>query len=144
MDEITESKVWIDDTPNQTMAHIEAECQRILDITGELDLIVIDYMQIVKGETRRGESREQEVARISMAGKQMAKKFGVPVLSASQLNAAGEVRESKSLEQDADTLLFIGDDGVKIGKMRNGKRDAILPLYLHGDVQKFLTYKPTS
>jgi replicative DNA helicase len=142
MDEITDSNVWIDDTPNQTMAHIEAECQRILDITGKINLIVIDYMQIVKGEHRRGESREQEVARISMAGKQMAKKFGVPVLSASQLNGAGEVRESKSLEQDADTLLFIGDDGVKIGKMRNGKRDAIIPLFLHGDVQKFLNFPP--
>lgn len=124
------------------MAHIEAECQRIKDITGELDLIVIDYMQIVKGEKLRGETREQEVARISMAGKQMAKKFGVPVLSASQLNGAGEVRESKSLEQDADTLLFIADDGVKVGKMRNGKRDQILRLFLHGDSQKFLNYQP--
>ena len=142
IDEIAASKVWIDDTPNQTMAHIEAECQRIRDITGRLDLIVIDYMQIVKGETRRGETREQEVARISMAGKQMAKKFGIPVLSASQLNGAGEVRESKSLEQDADTLLFIADDGVKVGKMRNGKRDSIIRLFLHGDVQRFLNYQP--
>lgn len=142
VDETIDAKVWIDDTPNQTMAHIEAECQRIKDITGELDLIVIDYMQIVKGEKLRGETREQEVARISMAGKQMAKKFGVPVLSASQLNGAGEVRESKSLEQDADTLLFIADDGVKVGKMRNGKRDQILRLFLHGDSQKFLNYQP--
>ena len=142
IEEIAESRVWIDDTPNQTMAHIEAECQRIKDITGGLNLIVIDYMQIVKGEKRHGESREQEVARISMAGKQMAKKFGIPVLSASQLNGAGEVRESKSLEQDADTLLFIADDGVKIGKMRNGKRDSIIRLFLHGDTQKFLNYQP--
>lgn len=142
INEISESKVFIDDTPNQTMAHIEAECQRIKDITGNLDLIVIDYMQIVKGEKQRGETREQEVARISMAGKQMAKKFGVPVLSASQLNGAGEVRESRSLEQDADTLLFIADDGVKIGKMRNGKRDQVLKLFLHGDAQKFLPYPP--
>jgi len=139
---VTGSNVWIDDTPNQAMEHIDAECQRIKDITGSLDLIVIDYMQIVKGEKQRGETREQEVARISMAGKQMAKKFGVPVLSASQLNGAGEVRESKALEQDADTLLFIADDGVKIGKMRNGKRDQVLQLYLHGDIQKFLPYQP--
>ena len=110
INEISESNVFIDDTPNQTMAHIEAECERIRDITGNLDLIVIDYMQIVKGEKQRGETREQEVARISMAGKQMAKKFGVPVLSASQLNGMGEVRESRALEQDADTLLFIADD----------------------------------
>ena len=58
-------------------------------------------------------------------------------------NGNGEVRESKSLEQDADTLLFIADDGVKVGKMRNGKRDQILKLYMHGDKQKFLNYPPS-
>lgn len=142
-DETIDAKVFIDDTPNQTMAHIEAECQRIKDITGELDLIVIDYMQIVKGERNRGETREQEVARISMAGKQLAKKFRVPVLSASQLNSNGEVRESKALEQDADSLLFIADDGIKIGKMRNGTRDDVIRLFLHGDIQKFLPYPPS-
>ena len=73
---------------------------------------------------------------------EMAKKFGVPLLSASQLNGNGEVRESKALEQDADTLLFIADDGVKVGKMRNGKRDQVLRLFLHGDVQKFMNYQP--
>ena len=142
IDSVTDSKVWIDDTANQTMDHIEAECERIREISGGLDLIVIDYMQIVKGERQRGESREQEVARISMAGKQMAKKFGIPVLSASQLNGNGEVRESKALEQDADTLLFIADDGVKVGKMRNAKRDQVIKLFLHGDKQKFLSYSP--
>lgn len=142
VESMTTSKVWIDDTPNQTMEHIEAECQRIKDITGSLDLIVIDYMQIVKGERLRGENREQEVARISMAGKQLAKKFAVPVLSASQLNGNGEVRESKALEQDADTLLFIADDGVKVAKMRNGKRDSILRLFLHGEKQSFFNYPP--
>ena len=141
IDEFRASNVWIDDTPNQTMEHIEAECQRIKDITGNLHLIVIDYMQIVKGEKQRGESREQEVARISMSGKQMAKKFSVPVLSASQLNANGEVRESRALEQDADSLLFIADDGVKIGKMRNGQRDQVLSLYMHGSKQKFLNFR---
>lgn len=140
--EISTSKAWIDDTPSQTMDHIDAECQRIKDITGELDLIVIDYMQIVKGERQRGESREQEVARISMAGKQLAKKYAVPVLSASQLNKDGETRESRSLEQDADALFFIADDGVKIGKLRNGKRDSVIHLYMHGDKQKFLNYPP--
>lgn len=140
--DVIAAKSWIDDTPNQSMIHIEDECQRIKDSTGALDLIVIDYMQIVKGEKQRGETREQEVARISMAGKQLAKKFGCPVLSASQLNGMGEVRESKSLEQDADTLLFIADDGIKIGKMRNGKRDDVIRLFLHGDKQKFLNYLP--
>ena len=141
-EEIIKSRVFIDDSVGLTMDAIGAECQRIKDTTGKLDLIVIDYMQIVVGQRNRGETREQEVARISMAGKQMAKRFQCPVLSASQLNGAGEVRESKSLEQDADTLLFIADDGVKIGKMRNGKRDSILRLFLHGDKQKFLEYQP--
>lgn len=142
LDEFTKSKARIADAPGQTMDYIEAECQRIKDTTGELDLIVIDYMQIVKGEKQRGETREQEVARISMAGKQMAKKFGCPVVTGSQLNATGETRESRSLENDADMLLFIADDGVKVGKMRNGKRDQVLRLFLHGDMQKFLNYPP--
>lgn len=144
IEQLVASHVWIDDTAGITMEHIEAECQRIVDASGPMDLIVIDYIQIVKGERVRGESREQEVARISMAGKQLAKKFGCPVLSASQLNAAGETRESRSLEQDADTLLFIADDGVKVGKMRNGQRNQVIRLYLHGDKQKFLTYPSQS
>lgn len=140
IEQLVASQVWIDDTAGITMEHIEAECQRIVDASGPLDLIVIDYIQIVKGDRQRGENREQEVARISMAGKQMAKKFGCPVISASQLNANGETRESRSLEQDADTLLFIADDGVKVGKMRNGQRNQVIKLYMHGDKQRFLTY----
>lgn len=134
------SNVWIEDTSGMTMEMIDGECQRIKDVTGALDMIVIDYLQIVKGERHRGESREQEVARISMGAKQMAKKFGVPVVTASQLNSTGETRESRSLENDADTLLFIADDGVKVGKMRNAKRNQVIPLFMHGDKQKFLPY----
>jgi len=139
---VVNSKAWIEDTAGMTMDMIDGECQRIRDVTGSLDLIVIDYLQIVKGERQRNETREQEVARISMGAKQMAKKFAVPVVTASQLNGAGETRESKSLEQDADTLLFIADDGVKIGKMRNSKRNQVLKLFMHGDKQKFLHYPP--
>lgn len=123
-----------------TLEDIESECQRIKDVTGGLDLIVIDYLQIVKGERHRGESREQEVARISMGAKQMAKRFSVPVVTASQLNSTGETRESRSLENDADTLLFIADDGLKVGKMRNAKRNQVLKLFMHGSKQKFLPY----
>lgn len=140
VESVIQSKLWIDDTSGMTMEMIDNECQRIKDVTGHLDLIVIDYLQIVKGERHRGESREQEVARISMGAKQMAKKYGVPMVTASQLNATGETRESRSLENDADTLLFIADDGVKVGKMRNAKRNQVLKLYLHGSKQKFLNF----
>jgi replicative DNA helicase len=143
IESVIKSNVWIEDTAGMTMDMIDGECQRIRDVTGRLDLIVIDYLQIVKGERMRNESREQEVARISMGAKQLAKKFGVPVVTASQLNGNGETRESRSLEQDADALLFIADDGVKIGKMRNAKRDQVLHLFMHGSKQKFLSYPDT-
>lgn len=137
---VTGSNVWIDDTAGLNMAEIEGEATRIKDVCGRLDLVVVDYLQIVKGERQRNDNREQEVSRISVALKQLAKKLGCPVITGSQLNADGQTRESRSIEQDSDVLLFIADDGVKIGKMRNGQRNGVIPLFLHGHKQKFLSH----
>jgi replicative DNA helicase len=60
------------------------------------------------------------------------------VISASQLNDNNQVRESRAIEQDADALLFLADDGIKIGKLRNGRRDVVLPLRLNGQYQEFV------
>ena len=57
--------------------------------------------------------------------------------AATQLNEAGQTRESRAIEQDADALLFIVEDGLKVGKLRNGQRDETLPLYLDGENQRF-------
>lgn len=132
-----ESSVWIDDTSNQTIDWIEAEAQRISDTAGGLGLIVIDYIQLIHAAHEKGVSRETEVARISKGMKQLAKRLRCPVLSATQLNEEGRSRESKAIEQDADALLYICEDGIKVCKMRNGKRDSVLKLFLNGEKQLF-------
>ena len=139
---ISAQQAWMDDTPRMTMRHIEQESQRIADQNDGLDLIVVDYMQIVSPESVRKESREQEVARVSGSLKQLAKKMGCPVLSASQLNDDGRVRESRAISFDANVMMGIEEEGIRIVKMRNGKRDndnepPSLRLTLNGAIQRF-------
>jgi replicative DNA helicase len=135
---IAGSKLYIDASANQTMATIEAEAQRIKDTNnGELAYVGIDYLQIMKSPPRSSKSREEEVAQNSGGCKQLAKHLNCPVVTATQLNEQNQTRESRAIEQDADALLFICDDGIKIGKMRNGKRDTVLPLLLNGAMQRF-------
>ena len=135
---LAKSKLYIDASANQTMASIEAECQRIKDLNdGEIGLVVIDYLQIIKSPTKSSKSREEEVAHSSGSCKQLAKHLNCPVMTATQLNEQNQTRESRAIEQDADSLLFICDDGIKIGKMRNGKRDTVMRLLLNGARQRF-------
>jgi replicative DNA helicase len=139
---LIKAPLWIDSSASQNLETIEAEAERIRDISGSLSLVVVDYLQLIRGGRQRGESREEEVARASGGLKQLAKKLNCPVISASQLNEDGKTRESRAIEQDADALLFIVEDGIKVGKLRNGKRDTVLKLFLHGEFQKFKTYQP--
>ncbi len=135
---ISKSKLYIDSSANQTMASIEAECQRIKDLNdGQIGLVVIDYLQIIKSPAKSSKSREEEVAHSSGSSKQLAKHLNCPVVTATQLNEQNQTRESRAIEQDADSLLFICDDGIKIGKMRNGKRDTVMRLLLNGARQRF-------
>jgi replicative DNA helicase len=107
-----------------------------------LTMIVVDYLQLLRGYQRRNDSRQQEVSEISRELKVLAKEFNIPVLALSQLNRSVEhrkppipqlsdLRESGSIEQDADVIMFIyrgdiyephGDNGTKliIAKQRNG------------------------
>jgi replicative DNA helicase len=135
---LSKSKLYIDASANQTMASIEAECQRIKDLNdGQIGLVVIDYLQIIRSPAKSSKSREEEVAHSSGSSKQLAKHLNCPVVTATQLNEQNQTRESRAIEQDADSLLFICDDGIKIGKMRNGKRDTVMRLLLNGARQRF-------
>ena len=135
---LSKSRLYIDSSANQTMASIEAECQRIEDLNdGQIGFIAIDYLQIIKSPTKSSKSREEEVAHSSGSCKQLAKHHNCPVVTATQLNEQNQTRESRAIEQDADSLLFICDDGIKIGKMRNGKRDTVMRLLLNGARQRF-------
>ncbi len=116
---LSEASIFIDDSSSLSVLEMKARSRRIKSEFG-LDLIVVDYMQLIRGSElrRRSYSREQEVSDISRGLKAMAKELKVPVLAISQLNRAVEQREEKTLrladlresgaiEQDADVVLFL-------------------------------------
>lgn len=140
---IAKSALWIDASAGQTTDSILTESERIRDGNGGLNLVVVDYLQLIRGGRQRGESREEEIARASGGLKQLAKYLGCPVISATQLNEAGQTRESRAIAQDADSLLIIEDEGIRVAKLRNGERGGLLPLILDGSGQRF-TYNPNA
>jgi replicative DNA helicase len=133
-------RFWIEDTAGQTIDTIRAEAEAIRDREGGIALVAVDYLQLIRGNRGRGESREEEVARVSGGLKQLAKRLGCPVLTATQLNEEGKSRESRAIEQDADCLLWISDknEGVEVRKARNAQRGHVLPLVLQGWRQRFI------
>jgi replicative DNA helicase len=134
---LMESELYLDPAETPTLETIRTEALRIRDATGSLDLIVVDYIQLVEGNRNRNDTRETEIAKVSRGLKRLAKELNCPVITASQLNDDGKTRESRAIVQDADALIFITEDGLKIGKLRNGRRDDLLPLFLHGAMQRF-------
>lgn len=145
---LIESPLYIDDTPAQTVLEIRAKARR-LKAEKNIGMIVIDYLQLMQGPSN-SESREREISHISRSLKSLAKELNIPVIALAQLNRAVEtrndkrpqlsdLRESGSIEQDADVVLFLNrpeyygiknfaDDStstegvaeVIIGKQRNG------------------------
>ena len=119
MGTLGQSKIFIDDTPGIRIAEIRAKSRRLLQEQGKLGLIVIDYLQLIEGNNR--ESRQQEVSEISRQLKKLAKELKVPVIALSQLSRGVEqrqdkrpvlsdIRESGSIEQDADIVAFLYRD----------------------------------
>lgn len=129
--------LWIDASAGITTDSILAEAERIRDSAGKLALVVVDYLQLIRGHRAKNESREEEIARASGSLKQLAKHLQCPVITASQLNEQNQTRESRAIEQDADALLYIAEDGIKVGKLRNAQRDQLLPLLLDAPFQRF-------
>lgn len=130
MGALGQSKIFIDDTPGIRMAEIRAKSRRLLQEQGSLELIVIDYLQLIEGTNR--ESRQQEVSEISRQLKKLAKELKVPVIALSQLSRGVEqrqdkrpvlsdIRESGSIEQDADIVAFLYRDDYY---MREGDEEA--------------------
>lgn len=125
-DQLAKSKVFIDDSGDLTVIDIRARCRRLLSTEKRLDLIVVDYLQLMKGTrgSQKGDaSREREISEISRNLKGLAKELKVPVIALSQLNRGVEsrpnkrpmlsdLRESGAIEQDADMVCFIYRDEV--------------------------------
>jgi replicative DNA helicase len=118
---LSEADVYIDDTPGIRVTEIRSKSRRLLKERGRLDLIVIDYLQLIEGSGKRNENRQQEVSEISRQLKKIAKELHVPVIALSQLSRGVEqrqdkrpvlsdIRESGSIEQDADIVAFLYRD----------------------------------
>jgi replicative DNA helicase len=139
LERLAEAKIFIDDTPAIALSEMRAKARRLQRQQGGLDLIVIDYLQLMTASTfgvgaRRYENRTQEVSAISRGLKALAKELRVPVVALSQLSRASEqrggdkkpmlsdLRESGSIEQDADVVAFIHRDSY-YNKDENGEED---------------------
>ena len=118
---LSEAPIYIDDTPGITVMEIRAKCRK-LKMEKDIGLVVIDYLQLISASGKKNASREQEISEISRSLKILAKELNVPVIALSQLSRAAEqrkddhrpmlsdLRESGSIEQDADIVLFIYRD----------------------------------
>jgi replicative DNA helicase len=139
MGQISESPLFIDDSPNMSLMEIRAKCRRLKQ-QHNLKLVVIDYLQLMTSG-KKVESRQQEVSEFSRALKLLAKEIEVPVIAISQLNRGPEqrtdkrpqmsdLRESGSIEQDADMVILLHRD--KSDPSREGEADVIVAKHRNG------------
>ena len=154
--QLSNTNLVIDDTPGITIGEIRAKCRRLASSENGLALVVIDYLQLISGGRNYGSNRQQEVSDISRSLKTLAMELGVPVIALSQLSRGVEAREDKrplmsdlresgSIEQDADIVMFLYRDDyynkeartedntsiseLIIGKHRNGPTKTIELLF---------------
>lgn len=149
----------VTDNPDQTVASIRAQAQR-LKAQGKLRAVVVDYLQLMQGERRDSDNREQEIAQMSRGFKKMALALDVPVILLSQLNRESQkqkrrpnmtdLRESGAIEQDADVIMFLHRDDkdgdappeaqdidVIVEKQRDGARGLVARLSFRGACMRF-------
>ena len=156
---INDAPLYIDDSPNMTLVEIRAKCRRLKQRVG-LKMVIIDYLQLMTSG-KRVESRQQEVSEFSRALKLLAKELQVPVIALSQLNrgpeqrqdkkpAISDLRESGSIEQDADIVILLhredayekespraGEADVIVAKHRNGPTDTLVVAF-QGHYSRFV------
>ena len=121
MSRLADTKLFIDDTPGMTMSEIKAKCRRLASQKDGLAIVIIDYLTLIQGSTKYQGNRQQEVSEISRSLKTMAMELEVPVIALAQLSRSVEgredkrpmlsdLRESGSIEQDADIVAFLYRD----------------------------------
>lgn len=161
-DKLAAAPIFIDDTPGITVLEMRTKARR-LKIEHDLKLIIIDYLQLMQGSSgpNRSENRQQEISEISRSLKALARELNVPVIALSQLSRGVEARQSKkpmlsdlresgSLEQDADIVAFLYREDyynpdtdkkniteVIVAKHRNGPVDTV-QLFFHKQFTKFI------
>jgi len=159
-DRLSRAKIYIDDTPGIAIMELRSKARRLKAEHG-LDLVIIDYLQLMQGRgSRNGDNRQQEISEISRSLKALARELHVPVVALSQLSRSVEsrqvkkpmlsdLRESGSLEQDADIVMFLYREDyydqdtenknitdVIIAKHRNGPIDTV-KLFFHKEFTRF-------
>lgn len=160
--ELSQAEIYIDDTPAASITEIRTKARRLFN-ESSIDLILIDYMQLMSGAAGggRNENRQQEISYISRSLKTLARELNVPVIALSQLSRAVEsradkrpmlsdLRESGSIEQDADVVLFIYRDDyydenserqniadILVAKHRHGATGSV-SLYFHKELTQFV------
>ncbi len=160
MQSLSRLKIMFDDSATVSVADIRAKCRK-LSQEGRLDFVVIDYLQLIKGDDRSG-NRQEEVAKISRSLKQMARELKIPILALSQLSREVEKREDKrplladlresgSIEQDADIVMFLyredyyerkqenktGEVELSIAKNRQGMAGVVLKYRFDTEFSRF-------
>lgn len=141
--QLSGATVYLDDTPDMTVAQMKAKLRRL----PALDLVIVDYLQLMSSGSKSA-SRVEAVSEISRSMKMMAKEFNVPVLCLSQLSRAPEkregdkrpmpsdLRESGSIEQDADAILFLYNDAIYNKETANpNKIELIIAKNRHGPTE---------
>ena len=125
--QLADTHIYIDDTPGITIGEIRSKCRRLAASKEGLGIVIIDYLQLISGSSKYAGNRQQEVSEISRSLKTMALELGVPVIALAQLSRAVEgrddkrpimsdLRESGSIEQDADIVAFLYSIGLTFYK----------------------------
>lgn len=149
---LADTNIFIDDTPGMTIGEIRAKCRRLESSEKGLDIVIIDYLQLISGSARYAGNRQQEIAEISRSLKTLAMELEIPIIALAQLSRSvdgrddkrpilSDLRESGSIEQDADIVAFLYRDDYYnkesaydeytsrsefiIGKHRNGPTTTI-------------------
>lgn len=141
---VSKAPLFIDDSPNMSLMEIRAKCRRLKQ-RHDLALVVVDYLQLMSSG-KKVESRQQEVSEFSRALKLLAKELNVPVIAISQLNRGPEqrgdkrpmlsdMRESGSIEQDADLVILLHRDDAYDRDVRPGEADFIIAKHRNGPTE---------
>lgn len=166
MSSLSQAGIYIDDTPGIRVNDIRAKCRRLKQEHG-LGMIMIDYLQLIQGNGRSSDNRQQEVSEISRSLKSLARELEVPVIALSQLSRGVEsrqdkrpmmsdIRESGAIEQDADIVAFLYRDDyynketedantieIIIAKQRNGPTGTV-KLAFRKEFNKFVDLEPSN
>ncbi|HOV70148.1 MAG TPA: DnaB-like helicase C-terminal domain-containing protein, partial [Clostridia bacterium] len=146
--QLSQAKLFIDDTSGITVPEIRSKCRRLMVETKGLDLVVIDYLTLM-GTSGRSESFQLEVAELSRSLKGLARELNIPIIVISQLSRAltkrtdhrpilSDLRDSGAIEQDADVVLFIHREGYyqEKGEEDDGAAEIIVAKQRNGPVGK--------